>query len=148
MFKKCPTCSREFKVNVDGKIRQHWCQPEIGNSKSVKFATGGTLTLRLEANWMLFRDAERALLVAIIDALDQYELHLPNENAHASDSGSDSVCARTSTDDGNNLDHLGRTWERALEVSSLSPRSSSQVCREEPQSIDSIDPQGGESESA
>lgn len=73
MFEKCPTCRRGFKVNMTGKIRRHWCLPETGDSKALTFATGGTLRVRLDANWMLFGDAERALLNTIIDAIDAYE---------------------------------------------------------------------------
>jgi hypothetical protein len=75
----CPNCRRQFKVNLNGKIRSHWCQPVSGDSKAVTFATGGTLRLRLEANWMLFGDDERALLCAIIDAIHAYEEKHPSD---------------------------------------------------------------------
>jgi hypothetical protein len=71
--KKCPKCGREFRVNRDGEIRRHWCLPEVGDSKALTFATGGTLRVRLEANWMLFGEDERALLNTIIDAMHTYE---------------------------------------------------------------------------
>src|SRR4051812_1771575 len=77
MYEKCQTCHREFKVNLTGKIRRHWCLPESGDSKALTFATGGTLRVRLDANWMLFGDAERALLNTIIDAIDAYEQQHP-----------------------------------------------------------------------
>jgi hypothetical protein len=75
--KECPYCHRVFKVNRNGTIRSHWCKLEVGSSKTITFATGGTLSLRLEANWMAFGDAERALLYAMIDAMDEYERQHP-----------------------------------------------------------------------
>lgn len=76
---KCPHCQREFAVNRDGKIRSHWCQRVIGDSKRLTFATGGEMYIRLDANWMLFGEAERELLCSLIDLLDDYERQHPQE---------------------------------------------------------------------
>lgn len=45
----------------------------MSESKCVKLATGGTLTLRLDANLTQFRTAERMLLQSMIDAMEAYE---------------------------------------------------------------------------
>jgi hypothetical protein len=89
-------------------------------------ATGGRLTLRLTANWMLFRDAERQLLETLIDAFDQYEkahANLPTDGRQALPSlGAECVPERTQADRANNLGDDGagsRTRQAAMEVQGM-----------------------------
>lgn len=42
-------------------------------TRVVSLVTGGTLTLRLAANWMLFKKQERRLLDRLLEAIGDYE---------------------------------------------------------------------------
>ncbi len=138
MFAKCPTCKREFKVNHDGTIRRHWCHPETGSSKEIQLSTGGTLTLRLTANWMLFKEPERRLLDTLSEAIMEYEaanVRLQANGRHALQGAcAGDVPERAPVESGDDTRHDGagqRTPQTALEVQSVPSSVSAQaVCPE------------------
>ncbi len=138
MFAKCPTCQREFKVNRDGMIRRHWCHPVTGSSKEIQLSTGGTLTLRLTANWMLFQESERRLLDMLSEAITEYEAANVRLQAHGRDA-LQGACAgnvpeRAPVESGDDARHDGTgpgTPQTAMEVPSVSPSVSAQVVRPE-----------------
>lgn len=72
-IRACPECSREYRLNANGTLRRHWCGPVVGDSRTVKLATGGALTVRLSAKWVDFGKRERELLCVIVDAMHDYE---------------------------------------------------------------------------
>lgn len=81
MLRECSRCGRLHCVNADGSTRKHRCAVlprklprHYQGRKCVPLRTGGQLEIAGSFDWMRFGEPERALMVAIFDAIAAYQL--------------------------------------------------------------------------